>query len=350
MTHILVDICHPAHAHFFRGPIQLWLQGGHSVSITSRDKDVAIELLDSWGLEHHSLGTPGKTPISLGVELLRRNLRLIRHIGKVRADVAVGLGGTFAAQSAFLRRIPSVVFYDTEIARLQNVMTYPLATRVVVPNCYRGWTPQSRTTRYMGYHELSYLHPNRFKPDIDVAISAGLDPDRANYLVRIVAWTANHDIGIRGLTSRLLEDLVNRLSEHGNVIISSEAELPEMFSPLLFSGPALNMHHLMAFSSGYFGESATMASECAVLGVPAVYIARTSRGYTLDQEERYGLVHNIHDLDGDGVAAGIEWLLSQEAAVCAQSRQQLLHDCVDVSELASQVVVDCAESFRVAHR
>ena len=42
--------------------------------------------------------------------------------------------------------------------------------------------------------------------------------------------------------------------------------------------------------------SATMASECAVLGVPSVYVAKTSRGYIDEQAARY-------DLDAGKLAA-----------------------------------------------
>ena len=47
------------------------------------------------------------------------------------------------------------------------------------------------------------------------------------------------------------------------------------------------------------GESATMSSEAAVLGVPAVMIATTGRGYTDDQERRYELVRHFTDDEYD---------------------------------------------------
>jgi len=40
----------------------------------------------------------------------------------------------------------------------------------------------------------------------------------------------------------------------------------------------------MAYCRAFIGESATMASEAAVLGVPAVYAAETGRSYTDEQE------------------------------------------------------------------
>lgn len=349
MTRILVDICHPAHAHFFRVPIQIWIHQGHVVTVTSRNKDVAIEILDTLNIPHRSLGNPGRGPVGLAIELIRRNALLSTHIRRTRTDIATALGGTFAAQSAYLTRIPSVIFYDTEIASLQNRITYPLATRVVVPNCYDGWTPKDKTVRYQGYHELSYLHPSSFIPDRDIALEAGLDPARPTYLIRVVSWTANHDIGDHGMSLELLEAAIAQLSQAGKVIISSEATLPNRLDPLLYRGPATHLHHLMAFCAGYFGESATMASECAVLGVPAVYIAHSRRGYTDEQEAKYGLVRNVRSLDANALQAGIDWLLAHSAADCHPARQMLLTDSENVADFVAHQVLD-AVSDRARER
>jgi uncharacterized protein len=57
--------------------------------------------------------------------------------------------------------------------------------------------------------------------------------------------------------------------------------------------PASHIHHFLAFASLLVGESATMASECAVLGTPSFYISPIGRGYTDEQEKKYGLVFNF---------------------------------------------------------
>ena len=346
MTRIVVDVCHPAHVHFFRKPIATWTGDGHDVLVTSRAKDVAIDLLDSLGIPHVPLGRAAGSPLALGLELVLRNAKLVRQIRRFGADVVAGLGGTFAVQSAFMARIPGVVFYDTEIATLQNRITYPLATRVVVPECYRGWTPARTTVRYAGYHELGYLHPREFTPDRSVALAAGLDPERPTYLVRLVSWTANHDIGDRGLDPALVHMIVDALAARGKVVISSETSLPPGLEASKYQGAPSDLHHLMAFCAGYFGESATMASECAVLGVPAVYMAYSFRGYTDDQESRYGLVHNVRTLDANAVERGIGWLLAQRPDACAAARMRMLQNCVDVPALVSSTVLAAAAHGR----
>ena len=104
---ILVDITHPAHAHFFRHPIELWRERGHQVAITSRRKDIAVELLDSFGFEHHELGTARSGLIGLAIELPVRTARLCRRIRQFRPDVMTAIGGVFIAlglRLAFAKR------------------------------------------------------------------------------------------------------------------------------------------------------------------------------------------------------------------------------------------------------
>ena len=104
-------------------------------------------------------------------ELLLRDFRLSRVVRNWRPDVMAAIGGIFIAHAGAFTGVKSLVFYDTENARLQNLLTYPLATRVFVPRCYKGWTPRKRTVRYPGYHELSYLRPPNFSADREIALA-----------------------------------------------------------------------------------------------------------------------------------------------------------------------------------
>jgi uncharacterized protein len=330
---VLIDVCHPAHAHFFRNPIQMLRERGHDILITSRRKEIASDLLDAYGFEHEVLSGEGGRGGMLG-ELLLRDYRLSRTVRKWRPDVMAAIGGIFIAHAGAIGRVPSLVFYDTENARLQNLLTYPLATRVIVPRCYAAWTPSARTLRYAGYHELSYLRPPYFSADRQIALANGLATDRATYLVRLVAWNANHDIGERGLSSDAVRAVVQRLSALGKVLISSETALPDDLAGFCYKGEAVAIHHVMAHCAGFFGESATMASECAVLGVPAVYAANTGRGYTNEQEARYGLVRNVRQLDEQTLRMALDWLLAFPAGRGEILRQELLRDTCDVADFA----------------
>ncbi len=63
--------------------------------------------------------------------------------------------------------------------------------------------------------------------------------------------------------------------------------------------PPEQMHDVMASASLLYGESATMASESAVLGVPAIYIDDDGRSYTDEEESRYGIVFNFKESESD---------------------------------------------------
>lgn len=345
----LIDINHPAHVHFFRHPILILKERGHSIVVTSRRKEMAVPLLDELGIEHDILSTLGGGGLfALGYELAQRDISLYRAAKRHCPDAMAAIGGTFIAHVGFLSRIPSLVFYDTENARLQNAITYPLASRVIVPRCYQSWVPGNHL-RYDGYHELSYLHPARFTPSLAFALQNGLDPARDNFFIRTVSWQANHDIGEKGWSEKLLSMLVDFLAPLGKLHISSETPLPPKFSAHAYSGKVSNVHHVMAHCRIFIGESATMASESAVLGIPAIYAAATGRGYTDEEESRYGLVVNIRELDWPILQSAIETMLAKPVEHWHRQRAQLLAETIDVAafvadtlEQAGQVRHKCA--------
>jgi len=241
---ILIDIGHPAHVHFFLNPIRILKEQGHEILVTSRDKEMAIELLDTFNIEHAPLSGIGKGgALSLLKELLVRDFRLYKVARQFKPDVMAGIGGIFISHVGLLTGIPSLVFYDTENATLQNIMTYPFASCVLVPDCYHAWLPKKHT-RYTGYHELSYLHPEYFIPDRQVAIENGLSENKKTWIVRTVSWQANHDINEDGWSGKLLHSVVDELSRSGKVLISSESRLPETLEKHAYKGDPTKIHHV----------------------------------------------------------------------------------------------------------
>jgi hypothetical protein len=230
-----------------------------------------------------------------------------------------------------LLRVPAVIFYDTEFARQTNRFAYPLAHSVCTPDCYQE-TVRGRHVTYAGYHELAYLHPSRFSPDPARLPAFGVREGEPYFLLRFVSWQASHDQGEVGLTDDQKCRLVSLLAPHGKVLISSEGPVPPSLEPLVLRGPLMDVHHLMAFAQMIVGESATMASEAAVLGVPAVFIATTSRGYIDDQERRYGHVRHFTEAEFEQAIEAIGTLLIHgPREVGSAARARLLADKIDVT-------------------
>lgn len=329
---IAIDILHPAHVHFFRNFYFAMRERGHELLITAREKDRATELLEHYGIPFECLSTAGRGSVRQAVEFGVRTARFIHAARRFRADVLAGImGPTIAVAGKVLRR-PAWVFYDTEFARATNRWVYPLAHKVITPECYQGTVGRNHVT-YPGYHELAYLHPGRFIADAGRVRAAGVDPSSAFTVVRFVGWWATHDRGEIGLTCEQKIHAVRELQKFGPVVISSESDVPAELQAHVYRGRVEDIHHTLACASLYFGESATMASECAVLGTPAVYVATTGRGYT-DDQATLGLVHDFRHTQFEPALDRALQLLSHRddtADAAAKAREELLASRIDVT-------------------
>ena len=238
--------------------------------------------------------------------------------------------GPTIAVAGRLRRVPAVVFYDTEFASRTNRWVYRLAETVITPDSYQGAVPGNHVT-YSGYHELAYLHPQRFIPTEQRVKDAGIDPAEPYSVVRFVSWDASHDVGEIALTSDQKRELVARLAQCGRVLISSEKPLPPDLEPYAWRGARSHIHHVLAFADLIVGESATMSSEAAVLGTPAVYIAKTGRGYTDDQEARYGLVRHVQPTEFSASLHAVDAFLATDRNEITRAHERLLDERIDVT-------------------
>lgn len=325
---ILIDILHPAHAHFFRPFYWEMKQRGHAVTVTAREKEMTVELLNKFGIEHVVLSHQPRHKFGLGWELAKRTFRLIRLARDFKPDVLTGIMGASIAPAGRLLNIPAIVFYDTEHSRYTNLFTYPLAAAVCTPDSYRD-PVRGRHVEYAGYHELAYLHPNRFQPDASRLDRFGVDAGQPYFIVRFVSWQAIHDLGHAGLSQDVKLQIVKALQKKGQVVISSEGPVPDSLQNMVLQGPVNEIHHLLAYARGVVGESATMCSEAAVLGVPSLYINPLKLGYLEEQENSYNLVQNLSPDDVSGVLSAVDEFPRGDAGA---ARQRLLEEKIDVSE------------------
>jgi predicted glycosyltransferase len=335
---LLFDILHPTHVHIFRNLIAELETRGHQVLITMREKDVARALLDQYGLPYQVVSKQ-RSGVGLALEFMERGARLWGATRRFEPHFMVGCMGPSIASVGRLRRALTrqrariVVFYDTEMATLTNSFVYPLADYVCTADCYQSQVNGNHIT-YPSYQQLAYLHPKRFTPDPEVVRRLGVDPDSRYFLVRFVSYQASHDLGVNSIPLEKKLALVRALSEHGRVLVSSESSVPAELLPYVLKLPARDMHHVLAFATLLVGESATMASEAACLGVKAVYISPHGRGYTDDQQQRYGLVENFtgQRFSSDWVGAVAALAADPELRTrSAAARERLLAEKSDVT-------------------
>lgn len=337
---ILIDINHPAHVHLFKNVAIRFMKEGHQVLFTSRRKEISQILLENLKLPYKSLGRHYKSKLGKIWGIIKYDIKLIVAGLKFKPDIVISMGSIYATHAAFLLRKPSIMLQDTENAKFQNLLTYHFATVILNPSCY-SLRINKKQLFYRGYHELAYLHPDEFTPDKKVLQKLGLLPDDNLIIMRFVSWNANHDKGHTGLSDKNKIKAVREFSKFGKVLITSEGKIPDVISDYKINIDPEQIHHVMAFSQLLYGESATMASECAVLGVPAIFLDNDGRGYTNDQE-KYGLVFNFSESENDqekSILKGIELLANYNQQEWQKRRQELLSSKINVTDMLHKFVL-----------
>ena len=327
---LLIDIHHPKHVHFFRPLIRRWQGRGDTVQIVTRDKDITHRLLDLYGLPYVCLSRQQRG-WRTGVELAWRWLQFARWIRRVRHDVVLSVAGITSAPPSRCLRVPNIAFTDTETAVLSNRMAFPFADRILTPEWFTV-DCGPRHHRYRGFHEWSYLNPNEFQPDAAIVRAEGIDPDTPYALLRLVRWGAAHDRGERGFTPEDAITLVEQLARRLRVCVSVEGPAPAALQPYVARLRVDRVHHVEAFASLVVGESPSMATESALLGVPAVLVSSWAGrcGNMQVLQQRFGLMQ-VYTESRPGVAAALE--LAQcppERPAINGRRRALLADLCDM--------------------
>lgn len=340
---ILIQVNHPAHVHFFKHFIWDAEERGHVVKVVTSGVDMALDLLDNYDIDYELFSSRPERDVLRIRTQLRRTRDTYRVAKEFDPDVLTSIGGTAVSHVSKVVRGQSLAFYDTEHATLQNTVTYPFSDRICTPDCYRDDIGEKQV-RYPGYHELAYLHPDRFTPDPEVLDQAGLDEDDQFVILRQILWGSAHDVGDSGFDD--IVEVVEELERTGTEVrITSQTPLPEEIEHCRIQIPPHRIHHLMYYADAYVGESATMASESAVLGTPTVFISSSRRGYTDELDEEYGLVFNFHGEDRQerGLDRAVDILNDYDPEVWKRRRERMLEDKIDTTDFIFEMVEDMGQ-------
>lgn len=289
---------HPSKFHVFRITINQLISNGHQVDLLITSKDVLEDLVKSEGWKYTNVFPEGRKMkgvppyISSGINFFRTIYRLFKFtIGKnhdlyITDDLLVYIGKW--------RKIPSIVFNDDDLSVVkQFALVLSQATKILSPDITDVGKFTYKKIGFPGYKELAYLHPNNFKPDIDVVKL--FNPELKPYFIlRLVSLQAYHDVGMKGLSDSQIRKLIGLLLPYGRVYISSEKSLPEEFDRFELKTNPRDIAHVLYFAQLFIGDSQTMTSEAAILGTPAFrcndFAGKIS---VMDEKEiKYGLSFN----------------------------------------------------------
>lgn len=347
---ILVYMGHPAHFYLYKNVIKQLREDGHRVEILIKKKDILQNLLDNQRWEYHNILQEGRKNSKLGmlIGMLKRAWRQNEFCAQYQPDILTGT----SVENSYIgkwRHIPVINCNedDAAVVPLYAKFSYPWADAILNPIVCNSGKWDSKATKYPGYQELAYLHPNHFTADADVVKGYGIDVDKPYFVMRFASLNAHHDAGIQGINTEIAQNLVDILKPHGRIYITSERPLEPQFEQYRIRINPLDMHHVMAFASLYIGDSQTMAAEAGVLGVPFVrfndFVGRI--GYLNELENDYKLGYGIKaSADGsverlcERVEALVEMKEEERKSVFQARRQTMLKDKIDCAKFLTYFI------------
>lgn len=331
---VLFQLGHPAHFHLFKNTIADLQRDGHETFILIRKKDILEDLLKKSGMPYINILPSGKKSV---FTLMLRLWRVFWFTLTHRVDVLVG-STPEVAQVAWLLRRRSVVMAEDDASIVPQFIKVvkPFVDNYLSPVSCNNGVLERATTHYEGFHKLAYLHPNRFTPDPAV-VDRYFDHSKPYFLLRFAQLNAYHDVSANahGINDKIAVKLIEILSPHGKVFITSERELsPELECYRLNINP-LDIHHLMAFATLYIGDSQSMAVEAAMLGTPSIRFNDFAGkiGVLEELEKKYQLTIGIPSSDPERLYNTVKEMIDTDNLrdVYQARRQRMLEDKIDVA-------------------
>jgi len=264
----LFQLNHPAHFHLFKHVIEQLLNLDHKIKIVTRDKDILTDLLSDMDAVNIAPTYRKQSKLSIVFDLFRRDYEVYKIAKKWKPDVMVGTAIEISHVGKILK-IPSV-FYgedDAKLVFLGSILCYPFCTNIVSPVSCDNYIWNNKTISYHGFQKLAYLHPNWFKPDRN---KVNIQSDKRYFVLRFASLNAYHDSKANGINNSTAYQIIELLKPHGEILISSERDLPTHFEDYRFQGNVKDIHHYLYYADMYLGDSQSMAVESAMLGTPGI--------------------------------------------------------------------------------
>ena len=287
---ILFDIGHPANVHYFRNLIKWAEKEGHQYLLLARDKDVTLQLLKEYQIPFQNKGIGGEAYVDRLIYTIKSLYKINQSVRDFKPDICISHASPYLAVVAAFRGIKHIMFNDTERALLFKQIVKYCKPEVFSPNSFIG-KENSDFEIFPSYMELAYLHPDFFSITESEGIVDKLG--KKFTLLRFVANNAAHDMGTEYISDGFKRDLVKKFREYGNVWITSESRLPDDLLKFKLNVAPSEIHKVIASAMLLVGDSATMSSEAAMLGVPSIFINQNKLGYITELEEKYGLVQHF---------------------------------------------------------
>ncbi|MDY0151561.1 MAG: DUF354 domain-containing protein, partial [Candidatus Cloacimonas sp.] len=313
---------------------------------------IVTNLLDHYQIPFLILGDKGinmfdKLKKQLVLTAKMRTLLIENNI-----DLAIGVSALIV-HSAKFTKTRAILFDDDDqiVQPFTARFVTPFADTILSPDALQ-FEKLNRAIYYPSYHELAYLHPNRFIPDPQILAKYGLNQEDKYYILRFNAFKAHHDIKEGGMSLNQKRTLVQLLSRHGKVFITTEATLDAEFEQYKLPIAPHEMHDFLYYSQMLVSDSQTMSSEAAVLGVPAFRCnSFAGRLSVLEEEEKlYGLTYAYLPRQFDWMLSSIKELLlvSNLKEIWQEKRRVLISNKIDVTAFWAWFIENYPRSVKLS--
>lgn len=336
---ILIDIGHPAHVHLFRNLAIELMNNGWDVLFTAREKGENVELLKAFELPYKVYGSSAKSIGAKIVSVLNKNRALSRIFKEFNPSITISHSSFYLSQVSWFHRIPNITLEDT--GNMEQILPYlPFTDAILTPATYHR-NHGKKQIHYNGFHETAYIHPDfvELNPETPHRIPEII-------LIRLVDWTASHDIGHKGLSASVIQDLISLVNDQTKIKILSEKPLPAVLERNALQIEPHTLHDYLRQVKLYIGEGASLASECALMGIPAIYVNSRSAG-VIEAQAAAGLL--FHFTNNDVIIQKAQELLSDTntAAIHKARANHFLQDKINLSRFLVWFIQNYPESKRI---
>jgi len=353
MKKVLFYFGHPAQYLFLRATIRNLMQNNIKVVILIKTKDVLEDLITADGVPYKNIlpKRRGDTKLAIVLSLIKRLVIILPYLLREKPKLLVGEDATMAILGRILRisRI-TITEDDYDIIKDLAKISYPNTETILTPKVCEVGKFERKKVGYSGYMKLGYLHPNVFNSNFSALSKYNL-PDHL-VLVRLARLTAFHDQSVKGISMKLLDDILNIAKENNcSVRIISEYKLKEELSPYLLNINPSDLHHVLAYASLLISDSQSMSVEAAMLGTPSLRFSSFAGKISVleELEHKYKLTYGIDPSSPDQLLQKFKELISQKnlKGVFSLRREKMLKDKIDVTAFLTWFISNYPESISI---
>lgn len=351
MKTILIDINHPAHVHLFKYFIDEMKSRGHRVIVTAKEVKVIMHLLEVYGIDYIKVGKKKDSLFLKYIHELYHLLKVWIIVRKNKVDYGLGISMVLP----ILTKITGmkVVALDDDDIVITPIFAKAIsfATVILNPSSLAFEERGPKRICHESFHELAYLHPDRFVPQVSVLEELGILPNECFFIMRFNVFKAHHDSGAKGLTLQQKVELIGLLKPHGRIFITTERDIePELRAYQLPVAPE-KIHSLMYHATLFIGDSQTMISEAALLGTPAIKLNSFAGLLSIPNEieQRYNLCYSYLPEEYESMKNKVAELIEYEGLKedWHLRRQKMLNDKTDLTSFLVGFIEGYPKSFQL---